>query len=81
MSVLPESFMNIPAKKEDSFKTIAIHAKRARGLMVDQIITNRIDTVEPLTGFSRDGYSFNSASSSTTRLIFDQKKIRPIAYQ
>ncbi|WP_228024480.1 peroxide stress protein YaaA [cf. Phormidesmis sp. LEGE 11477] len=57
-------------KKADTYKIVAIYAKRARGLMVDFVIRNRIDNPELMKGFDSDGYSFNKALSTADHWIF-----------
>ncbi len=49
---------------KDKYKTIPIHSKRARGLMVHFMITNRIDSAENLKRFDLDGYLFNKEIST-----------------
>ncbi|SMC59540.1 hypothetical protein SAMN02746065_10545 [Desulfocicer vacuolatum DSM 3385] len=57
-------------KKGDNFKVIGIHAKRARGLMVNFIIKNRIEQTENLKKFTDNGYCFNPDLSSTHEWVF-----------
>ncbi len=64
--------LNIAFKenKSGTYKVVTIHAKRARGLMVDFVIRNRIENLELVKGFDRDGYAFNKALSSQDEWIF-----------
>ena len=57
-------------KKGDSEKTVAIFAKRARGMMASYIITNRINTIESLKEFKQNNYQFDAPSSSGEQLVF-----------
>ena len=57
-------------KKDDGLKIISIHAKRARGLMANGIITNRINRVEELKAFNVQGYEFNPALSTQADWAF-----------
>jgi len=57
-------------KKGKTFKTIALFAKRARGMMSDYIIREKVKDIDGLKKFSRDGYRFDSARSEESRLIF-----------
>lgn len=52
------------------YRTIPIHAKRARGLMVHYVISRRI--TEPLTlrDFCEDGYGFCAAESTEREWVF-----------
>ncbi len=56
--------------KGDNFKVIAIHAKRARGLMCRFIIKNKLKDTEDLKGFDSENYSFNNELSSETKFVF-----------
>ncbi len=64
--------LNIDFKenKDGDYKIIAIYAKKARGLMVDFVIRNRIDTPELMKGFDSDGYAFNKALSTEANWVF-----------
>ena len=53
-------------------RTVVIYTKKARGLMCDEIIRKRIDDVEALKRFNRDGYRINNIRSSDRRLVFDR---------
>ncbi len=57
-------------KKEDGYKMVAIFAKKARGMMSDYIIQNRITKTEDLKGFNVENYKFNKALSSEKELVF-----------
>jgi hypothetical protein len=52
---------------------IAIHAKRARGLLADFIIREKIDDPESLKEFSGNGYTFNPALSTSAIWTFSRK--------
>jgi cytoplasmic iron level regulating protein YaaA (DUF328/UPF0246 family) len=45
-------------------RTIAVHAKRARGLMVRYAALNAIETVDELKGFDMEGYSYQPDQST-----------------
>lgn len=57
-------------EKNGSFKVISFYAKKARGMMADFIVRNRIESVEGLRRFSSDGYKFDEKSSTETKLTF-----------
>ena len=57
-------------RKGMTFKTIAIHAKRARGRMTDFIIRNKINHARDIKAFDRAGYHFNSSLSSDGNWVF-----------
>jgi len=65
-----------PAFKEardGGFKMIGIYAKKARGLMSNYIIKNRIKDPEEIKKFSLDGYKFNKKLSTDTDWTFTRK--------
>lgn len=69
---LKAKVLNITFKenKDGTYKVIGIHAKRARGLMVDFVIKNRIDTPEPMKAFEVAGYEFNEEGSTSDTWVF-----------
>ena len=62
--------------KAPSYRVVAIYAKKARGLMCDTIIQNRITRVEDLKSFNLDGYRFAPAQSSDKEWVFTRGDIR-----
>ena len=57
-------------KKNDSLKIIGVHAKRARGRMVDFIITHQITDPKDLKAFTRSGYEWHPDHSTDTEWVF-----------
>ena len=57
-------------KKGETYKVIGIYAKRARGLMVNYIIRNRLDNPEALKNFSDEGYRFDKDLSSDSSWVY-----------
>jgi len=57
-------------QKNGMLKTIAIHAKRARGMFIDYLIKKRINEIDRLTEFSEGGYCFAPDLSSSSELVF-----------
>ncbi len=51
-------------------RTIPIHAKKARGMMIDFAITRQINEAAGLQAFHVDGYRFSQENSSTTKWLF-----------
>jgi len=62
--------------KDPSYRVVAIYAKKARGLMCDYIIQNRITRVEDLQSFNLDGYRFAPVLSSQKDWVFTRGDIR-----
>ncbi|MBU0966081.1 MAG: peroxide stress protein YaaA [Proteobacteria bacterium] len=56
--------------KNNRYQVIGIHAKRARGLMTDFVIRNRITALDDLQSFTQNGYQFRSSLSSETEWVF-----------
>jgi len=59
-------------KKNGIYKTIPIHAKRARGMMTHFAIVNRIKKAEDLKSFDLDGYSYSSNESTEEIWVFNK---------
>lgn len=57
-------------KIANDFKIIGIHAKRARGLMANFIIKNKITNPEDLKNFNGEKYKFCASLSTSNQLIF-----------
>ncbi|WP_028584450.1 peroxide stress protein YaaA [Desulfogranum mediterraneum] len=79
--VIPKKELELPMvdilfqeQQGDQLKTISVYAKRARGLMADYIIRNRITTLKGVEGFSAEGYSFAPTLSSPARYLFTRPK-------
>ena len=62
-----------PVFKEDKngvYKTVAIYAKRARGMMANFIIQQRIDTADVLKTFQEAGYAYSEPLSTEKEWVF-----------
>ena len=57
-------------KKGEEYKVVGTYAKKARGLLVNYIIKNKITNVEDIKLFDKDNYILNNELSSDTELIF-----------
>ena len=57
-------------KKDSTFKTVGIHAKRARGLMTKFILENKIEDIQYIKKFNIAGYSFNPDFSKENLICF-----------
>ncbi len=57
-------------QKNGKYKIISFNAKRARGMMSQFILKNKIDSIEGLKKFDMDNYKFNSEMSSSEELVF-----------
>lgn len=59
--------------KDGKLKTIGLMAKRARGLMADFIIKNKITKKEDLLNFEEGGYKFDPELSKDNNWVFTMK--------
>ena len=57
-------------ERQEKLKVIPIQAKRARGIMANWIVKNRIDSSEELLTFSEDRYRYQPNLSSQSEYIF-----------
>ena len=55
------------------FRTIPIHAKRARGLMINFAVSKQIEDSAALKEFDSGGYSFNAEKSTAREWLFTKK--------
>ena len=56
--------------KDGVYKIIAIYAKRARGMMANYIIRNRIDEPEAIKAFAEAGYAYSEPHSKGNQWVF-----------
>ena len=65
-------FVKIAFQQEG--KVIAVHAKRARGLMVRYISDNQLHHVQGIQEFNLEGYCFCQDKSQEDTIVFDRSK-------
>lgn len=56
--------------KNGEYKVVMMYAKKARGMMVNYIIKNKIDNPADLISFNSEGYYFNPKLSTENELVF-----------
>jgi cytoplasmic iron level regulating protein YaaA (DUF328/UPF0246 family) len=64
--------INFKESKDGKTRIIAVFAKRARGLMSNWIIKNKIETSEEIKAFDVDGYRFNASLSDQKQWTFSR---------
>jgi len=64
--------INFKETKDGKTRVVAIFAKRARGMMADYIIRNRIEKPEDIKKFKLGGYKFNKALSDDKQWTFER---------
>lgn len=71
-AIKPKNILKIDFKenKNGELKIIAIYAKKARGLMANYIIKNKITKAEKIKKFDIDGYKFREDLSDDKHFIF-----------
>lgn len=57
-------------RNDGQYKVIGIHAKRARGLMVNFVIKNRLVDIKDLKKFREEGYRYMESLSSELQWVF-----------
>ena len=64
--------INFKDTKDGKTRVVALFAKRARGMMADYIIRNRIEKPADLKKFKEGGYKFSRALSDDTQWTFER---------
>ncbi len=64
------TFQQPHPKSSSGWKTIPIHSKRARGMMIDDIIKKRKTAADDLRAFTRGGYRFVEKESTENSWLF-----------
>ncbi|WP_456415831.1 peroxide stress protein YaaA [Thiolapillus sp.] len=70
--LLDGRLLDIAFKEEKNGKArvIAVFAKRARGMMADYIIRNRLEAPEAIKAFDREGYRYSAGDSDDRQWVF-----------
>ncbi len=76
--LLQPRFLTITFKeqKAGSYKTIPIYSKRARGMMIDEVIRKQLTAAEHLQAFKQDNYAFSEKLSSKKEWVFTRKPLK-----
>jgi cytoplasmic iron level regulating protein YaaA (DUF328/UPF0246 family) len=56
--------------KNGKYKIVAFYAKKARGMMCNYVVKNRLEKPEEMKGFDMEDYQFNEELSSERHYIF-----------
>jgi len=64
--------------KDGKSRIIAIFAKKARGMMADFLIRNRVETVEGIKGFDYADYKFDANASTDDLFVFTRMQPPPM---
>jgi cytoplasmic iron level regulating protein YaaA (DUF328/UPF0246 family) len=60
--------------KDGSYRMVTVYAKKARGLMCNYIVQNRLEDVEALKDFNVQGYKFIKKMSTDIKWLFARKQ-------
>jgi cytoplasmic iron level regulating protein YaaA (DUF328/UPF0246 family) len=66
--------MEFKERKGDGYRIVAIHAKRARGMMVDFMVRKRVQQVTGLKEFAEAGYCYREELSTPLRYCFTREE-------
>ena len=64
--------------KDSKARIIAIFAKKARGMMTDFIVRNRVETVDGLKDFNYENYKFDASTSNENSFVFTRPQPKPV---
>ncbi|MBN2890437.1 MAG: peroxide stress protein YaaA [Bacteroidales bacterium] len=56
--------------KNGILRVVSFYAKKARGMMANYIVKNKINDVEDLKGFNYEGYSYDESQSTKNKFVF-----------
>ncbi|MET0155011.1 MAG: YaaA family protein [Rickettsiales bacterium] len=69
---LPTIAVHFKERTPKGLRTFGILAKRARGMMADHIVRRRIDDVDDVKSFNREGYAFAPELSSEKEWVWQR---------
>ncbi|GKY96819.1 hypothetical protein MPSEU_000641100 [Mayamaea pseudoterrestris] len=69
-TALPGQFVKVVFK--DQGRVVAVHAKRARGLMCKFMSENDVESLEDVQRFNEEGYAFDESTSNKQALVFER---------
>jgi cytoplasmic iron level regulating protein YaaA (DUF328/UPF0246 family) len=56
--------------KNGSYKSVSSYAKKGRGMMLNYMIRNNIQSIEEIKKFNLDNYTYNKELSDNSNLVF-----------
>lgn len=73
--------LNIAFKevKDGKSRILAVYAKKARGMMTDFILRNRIEHAEDIKDFGTANYKFSKSESSEDNWVFTRPQPKPLS--
>ena len=75
------NILNISFKevKDGKSRILAVYAKKARGMMADFIIRNRIESPEGIQDFDTAGYQYDPTLSTKDKWVFERQQPEPVS--
>lgn len=73
-SSLPTAVSYVKVVFQEEGRVVAVHAKRARGLMARYLAENNVQDLEGVRLFAEGGYELVQSKSDDNCLVFDRKK-------
>ena len=64
--------------KDGKARIIAIFAKKARGMMTDFIVRNRVESIDGLKDFNYENYKFDASASKENSFVFTRPQPAPV---
>ncbi len=64
--------------KDGKSRIIAIFAKKARGMMADFLIRNRVEAIEGIKKFDDADYKYDESVSKDDLFVFSRKQPSPV---
>jgi len=71
---LPENAKFVKVIFRENGRVVTVHAKKARGMMVNYVATNRLTALEEVKKFDWEGYRYQKQESDALTLVFDRPK-------
>lgn len=71
---LPTGTQYIKITFLDGGRVVAVHAKRARGLMAKFVAENKCQTIDDVKAFDAEGYGYSESQSQDDCLVFERTK-------
>lgn len=75
VALLPSHFRYIKVVFWEDQRVVAVHAKRARGLMVRFLAERKATTLDDIVKFNAEGYQYINSKSDENTLVFNRPKL------
>ncbi|GAA0179680.1 YaaA family protein [Clostridium sediminicola] len=72
---LPMVTIEFKEEIDGKYKIVGTYAKKARGMMVNFLIKNKIEDYEKIKEFTMDKYKYNKELSLDKKIVFSRKRV------